>query len=100
MLSTLFLFAALAAPRAKAKTPPLPNQTPPPPVLNQLGSSPSRFLREHSDNAVDWQPWGDAAFAKAKREDKPVFLSIGYASCHWCHVMERESFQNEEIARM
>jgi uncharacterized protein len=54
---------------------------------------------QHAHNPVDWMPWGDAAFDKAKSEDKPVFLSIGYATCHWCHVMERESFaENEKIA--
>jgi uncharacterized protein YyaL (SSP411 family) len=84
-----FIFSALTAS--------LPNETPPPPVRNHLGGSTSRFLLEHSANAVDWHPWGAAAFAKAKSEDKPIFLSIGYASCHWCHVMERESFQDETL---
>ncbi len=53
---------------------------------------------QHAHNPVDWYPWGDEAFAKAKREDKMIFLSVGYAACHWCHVMERESFTDPEIA--
>ena len=55
-------------------------------------------MRQHAYNPVDWHPWGEEALAKARREDKPIFLSIGYSTCHWCHVMERESFENEEIA--
>jgi len=66
---------------------------------NRLARESSPYLRQHANNPVDWYPWGDEAFEKARREDRPVFLSIGYSSCHWCHVMERESFENEEIAR-
>ena len=66
---------------------------------NRLARESSPYLRQHAHNPVDWYPWGDEAFEKARREEKPVFLSIGYSSCHWCHVMERESFENEEIAR-
>jgi uncharacterized protein len=66
---------------------------------NRLAGESSPYLRQHAHNPVDWYPWGDEAFEKARREDRPVFLSIGYSSCHWCHVMERESFENEEIAR-
>jgi uncharacterized protein len=65
---------------------------------NALANEASPYLLQHAHNPVDWMPWGDAAFDKAKSEDKPVFLSIGYATCHWCHVMERESFENEKIA--
>jgi uncharacterized protein YyaL (SSP411 family) len=65
---------------------------------NRLARESSPYLRQHANNPVDWYPWGDEAFEKARREDRPVFLSIGYSSCHWCHVMERESFENEEIA--
>ena len=54
----------------------------------------------HAENPVDWYPWGIDAFERAEREDKPVFLSIGYSSCHWCHVMERESFMDEEVAAL
>ncbi|HSB64286.1 MAG TPA: thioredoxin domain-containing protein, partial [Thermoanaerobaculia bacterium] len=66
---------------------------------NRLARESSPYLRQHAHNPVDWYPWGDEAFEKARREEKPVFLSIGYSSCHWCHVMERESFESEEIAR-
>ncbi len=58
----------------------------------------SPYLRQHAHNPVDWYPWGTEAFERARREDKPLFLSIGYSACHWCHVMERESFENEELA--
>ena len=57
---------------------------------NRLASEASPYLRQHAHNPVDWYPWGEQALAKAKREDKAIFLSIGYSSCHWCHVMERE----------
>ncbi len=67
---------------------------------NRLAREPSPYLRQHAQNPVDWYPWGDEAFEKAKREDKPVFLSIGYATCHWCHVMAHESFEDEEVARL
>lgn len=67
---------------------------------NRLIEEKSPYLRQHADNPVDWYPWGDEAFARAKKEDKPVFLSIGYSSCHWCHVMERESFEDAEVARL
>ncbi|MCG6199301.1 thioredoxin domain-containing protein, partial [Anoxybacillus sp. LAT_38] len=55
---------------------------------------------QHAYNPVDWYPWGEEAFNKAKQEDKPIFLSIGYSTCHWCHVMERESFEAEEVAAL
>ena len=67
---------------------------------NRLIKEKSPYLQQHAYNPVDWYPWGEEAFEKAKREDKPVFLSIGYSTCHWCHVMERESFEDEEIARI
>ena len=59
---------------------------------NHLAGESSPYLLQHADNPVDWYPWGDEAFERAAREDKPIFLSIGYSACHWCHVMERESF--------
>jgi len=68
--------------------------------FNHLSSQKSPYLLQHADNPVNWYPWGDAAFDKAKREDKPIFLSIGYSTCHWCHVMEHESFENHEIAEI
>jgi uncharacterized protein YyaL (SSP411 family) len=65
---------------------------------NRLILERSPYLRQHAHNPVDWYPWGDEAFARAKREDKLILLSVGYATCHWCHVMEEESFEDEEIA--
>ena len=65
---------------------------------NALANETSPYLLQHANNPVDWMPWGEKAFAKAKKEDKLVLVSIGYSTCHWCHVMERESFENEEIA--
>lgn len=70
-----------------------------PVYINRLVREESPYLLQHAHNPVDWYPWGAEAFEKAKLENKPVFLSIGYATCHWCHVMERESFENEAIAR-
>ena len=67
---------------------------------NRLADEQSPYLRQHKDNPVDWYPWGEAAFEKARREDKPIFLSIGYSTCHWCHVMEEESFEDEEVAEL
>ena len=66
--------------------------------MNQLQYEKSPYLLAHADNPVDWMPWGKAAFDMAKREDRPIFLSIGYAACHWCHVMARESFDDGEVA--
>jgi uncharacterized protein YyaL (SSP411 family) len=67
---------------------------------NHLASETSPYLLGHSKNPVDWYPWGPEALARSRAEDKPIFLSIGYAACHWCHVMERESFENEAVARV
>src|SRR5437763_7475371 len=67
---------------------------------NSLINESSPYLLQHAYNPVDWHPWGDQAFQKAKDEDKPVFLSIGYSACHWCHVMAHESFEDEEIAKI
>lgn len=69
-------------------------------MSNRLASETSPYLREHAENPVDWYPWGEAAFEKAQREDKPVFLSIGYSTCHWCHVMAAESFENARVAEV
>lgn len=66
--------------------------------VNRLAQEKSPYLRQHADNPVDWYPWGPEAFARARAEDKLIFLSIGYSTCHWCHVMERESFANAEVA--
>ncbi len=67
---------------------------------NRLIHEKSPYLLQHAHNPVDWYPWGEEAFEKAKKENKPIFLSIGYSTCHWCHVMERESFENESIAKI
>jgi uncharacterized protein YyaL (SSP411 family) len=67
---------------------------------NRLIHEISPYLLQHAHNPVDWYPWSEAAFARAREEDKPIFLSIGYSSCHWCHVMEHESFDNQEIAEV
>lgn len=67
---------------------------------NLLAKEKSPYLLQHAHNPVDWHPWGEEAFAKAKREEKPVFLSIGYSTCHWCHVMAHESFENSDIAQI
>ena len=67
---------------------------------NRLANSQSPYLLQHASNPVDWYPWGDDAFEKAKKENKPIFLSIGYSTCHWCHVMEHESFEDSTVARL
>ena len=67
---------------------------------NRLSKEKSPYLLQHADNPVDWYPWGQEAFDKAKKEDKPILLSIGYSTCHWCHVMEHESFEDEQVAKL
>src|SRR6187431_928919 len=69
-------------------------------MANRLAEETSPYLLQHKDNPVDWQPWGPEALERASREDKPILLSIGYSACHWCHVMERESFEDEETAAL
>jgi uncharacterized protein YyaL (SSP411 family) len=71
-----------------------------PRFTNRLARETSPYLLQHAHNPVDWYPWGEEAFARARAEDKPILLSVGYATCHWCHVMERESFEDEAIARV
>ena len=71
-----------------------------PPHRNRLAREKSPYLLQHASNPVDWHPWGEEAFEIARREDRPIFLSIGYSTCHWCHVMERESFEQEDVARI
>jgi len=68
--------------------------------MNRLEHETSPYLLQHADNPVDWYPWGDEAFARARAEDKAVLLSVGYAACHWCHVMAHESFEDDETARL
>ena len=67
---------------------------------NRLASETSPYLLQHADNPVDWYPWGDEAVALARKHDRPILLSIGYSACHWCHVMERESFEDPATARL
>src|ERR687885_365106 len=67
---------------------------------NRLVHETSPYLLQHAGNPVDWYPWGEEALERARREDKPILLSIGYAACHWCHVMEHESFEDDETARL
>ena len=67
---------------------------------NHLKDEKSPYLLQHVHNPVDWYPWGEEAFRKSRDEDKPIFLSIGYSTCHWCHVMARESFQDGEIGEI
>src|SRR5258706_2313672 len=69
-------------------------------MANRLANETSPYRQQHADNPVDWYPWGPEALARAEREDKPILLSIGYAACHWCHVMAHESFEDPEIATL
>ena len=68
--------------------------------VNRLADESSPYLRQHADNPVDWFPWGDEAFARAEALDRPIFLSVGYSACHWCHVMAHESFEDPAIAEL
>lgn len=69
-------------------------------MANRLSKEKSPYLMQHGGNPVDWYPWCEEAFQKAQQEDKPVFLSIGYSTCHWCHVMVHESFEDQEVAEI
>ncbi len=108
---SLGILTLLEAPRLAASGPsarkPLPSQEelkklPPDggPEYNRLVFEKSPYLLQHAGNPVDWYPWGEEAFRKARAEDKPIFLSIGYSTCHWCHVMEHESFEDDEVAAL
>ena len=68
-------------------------------MSNHLSHEHSPYLLQHAHNPVDWYPWGQEAFQRAREQGRPIFLSVGYSTCHWCHVMERESFENGETAR-
>jgi len=105
----LFLLAGLSAAGEPTEPKPDPDHKKEPNVshpagqpkhTNALAKETSPYLLQHAHNPVNWYPWGEEAFEKAKKEDKPIFLSVGYSSCHWCHVMERESFENEEVAEV
>jgi uncharacterized protein YyaL (SSP411 family) len=93
LVAVLVAVALASRPRAASAADPAP-------PANRLAKETSPYLLLHAHNPVDWYPWGPEAFAKAKAEKKPIFLSIGYSSCYWCHVMERESFTDPEIARL
>ncbi|KAI1896684.1 hypothetical protein AGOR_G00097300 [Albula goreensis] len=88
-------FSMASGGEGKSSPPATPNKH-----SNRLARERSPYLLQHAHNPVDWFPWGQEAFDKAKSEDKPIFLSVGYSTCHWCHVMERESFEDEEIGRI
>jgi len=94
----LAIILAAAASGTEKPEPKMKQEQPSSKHKNRLASESSPYLLQHAGNPVDWYPWGEEALAKAKAEDKPIFLSIGYSSCHWCHVMEHESFENEEVA--
>ncbi len=94
------LRAAADPPAPPARPAPDSKQAPKERSANRLAREKSPYLLQHAHNPVDWFPWGEEAFRKAREEAKPIFLSIGYSTCHWCHVMERESFENEEIAKI
>ena len=70
------------------------------PYSNRLINETSPYLLQHAHNPVDWYPWTNEAFEKAKKENKPLLISIGYSACHWCHVMERESFEDPQVAAL
>ncbi|HEU0316615.1 MAG TPA: DUF255 domain-containing protein, partial [Solirubrobacteraceae bacterium] len=69
-------------------------------MANALARETSPYLLQHRDNPVEWLPWGDEALGRAREEDRPLLVSIGYSACHWCHVMERECFEIDEIAKL
>src|SRR3954471_3179394 len=84
----------LPAPASPEAAPAAPSH----PHTNRLARETSPYLLQHQHNPVDWYPWGPEAFERARREDRPIFLSVGYSTCYWCHVMERQSFENEAVA--
>ena len=69
-------------------------------MANHLSSEKSPYLLQHKDNPVDWYPWGEEALNRAREENKPIFLSIGYSTCHWCHVMAHDSFEDAQVAEI
>jgi uncharacterized protein YyaL (SSP411 family) len=97
--NVILLVAALAPAGEQKETPMTPTATPPK-HTNALARETSPYLLQHAHNPVNWYPWGREAFELAKKEDKPVFLSVGYSACHWCHVMEHESFENDDVAAL
>jgi uncharacterized protein YyaL (SSP411 family) len=99
LLLTLAGCAAAEKP-SNQRTPEAASMSSEPAHTNRLVDEKSPYLLQHAHNPVDWYPWGEEAFRRARDEDKPIFVSIGYSTCHWCHVMERESFENQEIAAL
>ena len=98
-MTSLFRFGILALTWFVTSTHTVAEPTPAPSEhTNRLAHEKSPYLLQHAHNPVDWYPWGEEAFAKARRENKPIFLSVGYSTCHWCHVMAHESFEGEEVA--
>ena len=98
-MTSLFRFGILALTWLVTSTHTVGEPTPARPEhANRLAQEKSPYLLQHAHNPVDWYPWGEDAFAKARRENKPIFLSVGYSTCHWCHVMAHESFESEEVA--
>jgi uncharacterized protein len=98
-LHNCFRFFVLALPWLVTSTHTVADPTPAPSEhTNRLAHEKSPYLLQHAHNPVEWYPWGEDAFAKARRENKPIFLSVGYSTCHWCHVMAHESFESEEVA--
>jgi len=98
-MTSLFRFGILALIWFVTSTHTVAEPTPAPSEhTNRLAHEKSPYLLQHAHNPVDWYPWGEEAFAKARRENKPIFLSVGYSTCHWCHVMAHESFESEEVA--
>ena len=98
ILPLIFLTVLSAGPRNELEGSGRPRETPK--YTNRLAKETSPYLLMHAHNPTNWYAWGPEAFEKAKKENKLVFLSIGYSSCYWCHVMERESFNNEEVAKI
>ena len=98
LLASIVLVTIVANTAQRGKR--VPTATASPKHTNRLINESSPYLLQHAHNPVDWYPWGDEAFERAKKEDKPIFLSIGYSTCHWCHVMESESFEDERIAKI
>ena len=110
-IATALALLALAPPAETTRETPMQTTIPPQPVIdslpldggaefNRLIHEQSPYLLQHASNPVDWYPWGDEAFERARKLDRPVFLSIGYSTCHWCHVMEHESFEDPEVAAL
>jgi len=92
---SFFFWAPIPPPEVREKLPPDGG-----PEYNRLVFEKSPYLLQHAGNPVDWYPWGEEAFEKARKENKPIFLSVRYSTCHWCHVTEPESFENPEIAAL